>query len=148
MKNGNRQVRSIVSEKTDGSSPKARKSIRGAPIEIESQGVLGNLFSVKETRILEALHHNFVKATYPRRGILPGDVGDALDAVLLDIVKIEDHAVVDHLADVPEDAGVDYDLSLIECLLVDPVGIGVCHVNAMVSGLFNRCCVIGYKTIE
>ena len=150
MKNGNRQVRSIVSEKTEGSSLGIKKESipGGTPVKIESQCVLGDFLLGDETGIGKTLQDRLIKAAHLGGRVVAWNVLDALDAVLLDVVEIEHHAVVDHLGDVGKCSVIDERLSFSESILVDPVGVGFGHRDAMISGLFNRCYEIGYKTNE
>ena len=148
-KNGteNQKVRSIASMKTCGSSERKTNSLlRDAPVEIESQSVLGDFLLGDEAGIRKALQDRIVKAADLRGRVVAWNVLDALDAVLLDMVEIEHHAVVDHLGDVGERAAVYERLSFSESILIDPVGVGFCHRKAMVSGLYNKCYELGYKT--
>ncbi len=139
--------RSIVSMKNCGISLKkhVRSFLGFTPIEVEPQGVFRNFFSVKETRIHKALHYNFVKAAVLDRRILPGNVLDAFDAVFVDIIDVEHHGIIDHLGDVTKDSALDVGLSFGESTLVDPIGVGFCHDDRIVSSLYNKCCKNSYK---
>lgn len=137
--------RSIVSMKNCGISPKkhVRSFLGLAPIEVESQGVFRNFFSVKETRSLKALHYNFVKAAGLGDRILTRNMIDSFDVVLHDMIEKEYHAVVDHLGDIDEHTAIDEDLSFFEGPFVDTVCTGLRHVSAMDCNLYNKCCVFG-----
>ena len=134
--------RSIVSMKNCGISLKKQvRSFLGlAPIEVESQGVFRNFFSVKETRSLKALHYNFVKAAGLGNCVLARNVIDTFDVEFLDVIHEEHHGVIDHLGDISEHTAVNEGLSFLKRLLIDAVGIGFGHNSAMNCTLYNKYC--------